>query len=409
VPRLLLYTSLVLLTLLAGVWAVRARLSVPVPASALSDLREDAVTPVVYDWSEVEGFKYRYAGTAIEEGGERYIYYCANIDRADRFFVTDHIVMRRGARDFDSGSWEYGKERVALFPGEVDESGETTWDFEHVCDPEVVAGTFWYQRPGEVEAEKFGYALFYLGIAGMPDYLDGVPDGNVNQIGWAVAKSLEGPWHKVGTAPLITSDAAGHWGVGQPSATSLDHEGEILLFYTRANADGTRTFRQRVSLLDANHPVRHGELELTTHGLRRSDGSPDPLNHGGAFVFDRAHDQFYIIRSGHPFPKVCPDFIADHLQIASIRSEDVWSGGGEWSVVTQLGPGAVPRLFDGGWVRNRFGALADSDTLEALASTSAAGPWDPLCALGIGWLDTYRIHGARIGLTAANSETLDGT
>ena len=37
------------------------------------------VTPVAYDWSLLEGFKFRYAGTAIEENDERFLFYCANV------------------------------------------------------------------------------------------------------------------------------------------------------------------------------------------------------------------------------------------------------------------------------------------------------------------------------------------
>ena len=150
------------------------------------------------------------------------------LDRGDRFFVTDHIVMRTGARDAESGFWEYGEEQIALSPGEENEAGELEWDWEHVCDPDVLAGTFWYQRPGEAEPEEYHYALFYLGIRRFWE---------INQVGWAVAKTPEGPWHKVGTEPLITSDAAGSWGVGQPSATSIDEKGEVLLFYTRGESD----------------------------------------------------------------------------------------------------------------------------------------------------------------------------
>ena len=293
---------------------------------------DSEVRGVVYDWSVLQDgplpdLKYRYAGSAVEEDGKRHLFYCANIDRFDRFLVTDHIVMRTAVRGQESGEWEYGAdEQVALFPGEVSASGEVPWDFEHICDPEVVAGTFWVQRPGQTEAEEYRYALFYLGIRGVPDYLDGIPDGNVNEIGWAVAKDLEGPWHKVGTEPLIPSDAAGYWGVGQPSATSLDEKGEVLLFYTRGEASGTRMVRQRVSLLDANQPVLHGELDLPTDGFLLSDGTPDTLNHGGAVAYDEATDRFYMIRDAHPHPSECPSFIANRLEVAFLPAEDVWDG-----------------------------------------------------------------------------------
>ena len=208
-------------------------------------------------------------------------------------------------------------------------SGELPWDWRHTCDPEVVAGTFNHQLPGEAAPRRVRVHALYLGIQQDGDYLDGVPDGFLNQIGWAVAHDLEGPWHKVGDEPLITSDAAGYWGVGQPSATSIDEQGEVLLFYTHGEADGNRTLRQRVNLLDADRPVLQGELALPTTGLEQLDGTPDANNHGGAFVFDEETDRFYIIRSGHPFPTSCPSFIADHLQVASISADAVEFGEGD--------------------------------------------------------------------------------
>ena len=67
---------------------------------------DPGTAPVVLDWSLLDDgppplnrLKYRYAGTAIEEDDKRVLYYCANIDRADRFFITDHIVMRTAVRE----------------------------------------------------------------------------------------------------------------------------------------------------------------------------------------------------------------------------------------------------------------------------------------------------------------------
>ena len=343
----------------------------------------DYVTKVDYDWSLLTDKKDRYAVVALQEDEKRHLYYCANIDNALRPIITDYIVMRTGIKN--NGNWQYGEEKVVVSPGdEVD-----AWDGLHACDPTIIGGEFWYQRPEQNQKEKFNYALFYLGIA--KGIYFGPNRDIINQIGWAVAKSPEGPWYKVkGDTPLITSDAIGDWGVGQPSAISLDAKGDVLLFYTRSEYNKTATYSQRLDLSDANNPVLFGESELPINGLTQYDGSPDPTNQGGAFAYDNQTDRYYIIRYGHPSPSSCPNFISSLLQIASISRTGLESGTGEWAVERNLdGGGGFPaRLFDGGWVRNKSGGLSDPKKLEVVVSTSDAGG-----ACTDQWLYTYRIQG----------------
>jgi hypothetical protein len=115
---------------------------------------DTSLLKVKYDWDLLTGKKYRYAGTAFEEDEKRYLYYCANIDNPLRPIITDYIVMRTGIKN--NGSWQYGEEKSAISPGdEID-----VWDGLHACDPTVIGGEFWYQRPEQNEKEKFNYALF---------------------------------------------------------------------------------------------------------------------------------------------------------------------------------------------------------------------------------------------------------
>ena len=68
------------------------------------------------DWNYLQGLKYRYAASILEEGEKRYLYVCANIDRSDRPVVTDHIVLRIGTKS--QSGWDWGSESVVLYPGE---------------------------------------------------------------------------------------------------------------------------------------------------------------------------------------------------------------------------------------------------------------------------------------------------
>ncbi len=339
-------------------------------------------TRVAYDWDVLTGDKYRYAGTAVEEAGRRYLFYCGNLDRPERPKITDHIILRVGARN--GSEWVYGGEEVVLWPSEKTDPNDYIWDSRHVCDPEVLAGEFWYDGPEQARREKFSYAMFYTGAG------EGKAAAVRNQLGWAVAKALSGPWYKVvGNGPLITSDGNGSWGVGQPSATSVDGKGELLLFYTRGDAARTETLWQKVDLSTADKPVYFGERPLTSRGLTEYDGSPDDSNHGGAFLRDDQTDRFYLIRNGHPYPRTCPDFISFFSQVAYMSAADVWAGTGAWTVVADIrGSGSNTRTFDGGWIRDTSGGLVNPSNLEALVSLSEAEG-----ACSDNWLYTYRIHG----------------
>lgn len=319
------------------------------------------------DWSVAVGSYYRYAGTVVEDGA-RYLFTCANRVAGE---VTDHVLMRRGT--WNGTQWTFGAESVAVWPGTAG-----TWDARHVCDPDVVYGEFWYQRPGQPAKELYHYALFYTGANSEPE------TGGVNQIGWALASNWEGPWYKVvGYGPLVTANQ--WWGVGQPAVTAVEG-GRVLLFYTRGDASGTRTVRQEIDLSDAHQPVFYGEVVLPTAGLTLADGAPDPLNHGGAFLYDATRDRFWLLRNGHPNPAGCVDWVSRYLQIASLPSGSVWSGNGTWTVhgqVTDTDLSAL-RVFDGGFVRNKWGGLLDPNRLQMVPSIATSCDAD--------WLWTYRSH-----------------
>ena len=325
------------------------------------------------------GDYYRYAPAAIEENGVRTWFWCGNWASG---VVTDHIVMR--VDTWNGSGWTAGTEKVAMAPGPPG-----AWDDRHVCDPDVIAGEFRYTAPGEVAPTIYRYALFYLGAN------DEAASGGVNQVGWALAEGLEGPWVRVSTdAPLVTATA--WWGAGQPSAISLDGKGEVLLFYTRGDEQGTRTVVRRGSLFDAHAPVLEAEVEVPVAGLERLDGSPDLDNHGGAVVYDAARDLLWLVRSAHPFPGTCPDFISEALQVASIPAPAIWTGSGRWTVhanITSSMAGAG-RVFDGGFVRTPFGQTLVPDSLAPVLSVAQECVGNDFATS----LWTYRTHDASLYL-----------
>lgn len=334
-----------------------------------------ATTP----WPYPVGNYYRYAPTAVVENGYRYTFWCANLNSG---VVTDHIIMRRDK--WTGTGWSVGNEKVALAPG-----APGSWDDRHVCDPDVVRGEFHYKAPGESTAKTYIYALFYLGVD------DEQWNGGVNQVGWAVSNDLQGPWKRVSvTKPLVS--ATQWWGAGQPAVTSIDGKGDVLLFYTRGDSNGTRTLRRKATLLNANAPVLASEKALPVDGLTELNGSPDPVNHGGALIYDIGRDLFWLIRAGHPFPSGCPDIISDHLQVASIPGPSVWSATGRWTVHANV-TGALlgsARVFDGGFAKNAYGNLLFANRLDLVVSVSQACVGGNFATA----LWSYRSHGVTMSL-----------
>lgn len=322
------------------------------------------------DWSSITGNKYRYAPSGIQTDDTRYIYHCGNLISGN---ITDYIMLRK--ETLVDGAWTFVSEQVVLSPGATG-----SWDGRHVCDPSIIRGDFSFA------GTTYQYAMFYLGF----DH-DG---GGINQIGLALANSLEGPWVKVSVdEPLIgvPPHETNAWGVGQPSVTSIDG-GKVMLVYTRERPGQIPfTFRQVLDLSTADAPiVIHPEMPLTTAGLTKLDGAHDPVNHGGDVAYDPERDRFWIIRSMHPFPTDSPSYIAPALQIASIPASRVWSGGGTWEVVEELHAieMGTDRVFDGGFLRNEWGHLNDPAKVQAIPSValSRATTGHPVAE----W--TYRTH-----------------
>ncbi len=333
---------------------------------------------VKYDWSEVKGYKYRYAPVIMEADGKRYMYYCANWKSG---IIKDSIVMRVGTKEQDN--WVYGEEIEAIHYGERED-----WDGQHVCDPTIIAGDFNYSTPGEVQQKKYKYALFYLG------YPAGEYEKYPNQIGVALAEKPEGPWIKINKNPLIHADK--WWGVGQSSAASLDKKGKIGLFYTEGivDEDIVQTLYQELDLSDANEPVLKGPIRnVTLRGLIRKDGAQDFTNAGGAFMYAPKKEYFYMIRGKRPFCDVCPGIISDRLQIYYIPKDQIFANEVEWELFAELNGdiNGLPnrKLFDAGFVRDAYGALPNVSKLEALVSASRFGDF---CCLFFNCLDSYRIH-----------------
>lgn len=292
--------------------------------------------------------------------GTRWIFYCANKNPKE---VIDYICFRRKS---PFNAWS--SHRIAIAPS------ASEWDCVHVCDPDVLKGSF---RDGK---DCYRYALFYLGC----DRLD----CTYNQLGLAVAKRLSGPWKKWHANPLVTAKQDGFWGVGQPSAVSLDGKGKVLLFYTRGTAVATGMFVAEVDLSDLNRVTLGKEIPLITDGLTERDERGIILNNG-AVALDSKERILYLVRDRHPSDPEVPHWISTEVQVASIPLADLLSQRGTWSVTANITPSlsGKPRNHNACILKDLYGFLPNRNKLEIAFSVSD---------LGDNWLWTYRIGSTQL-------------
>jgi hypothetical protein len=283
---------------------------------------------------------YSYAPSAVTRSGRTYYFSCHNDVSG---VIADSIWFGQVVR----GKIRRQQAVLAASP--------YGWDAHHVCDPSVVAGNFGFG------GARYRYAMFYLGTD---------QDSTANQIGVAFATDLAGPWVRSGSPIVgIAPGAASTWGVGQPSATTVDAAtGSVMLFYTDGTA-GTVAYRRTLVLGDDEHWVVGEPERLTTEGL-----GGERL-HNFDVAYDPRRDRFYVAREAGPRPPDAPRFISARIEIDSIAVDDVATG--TWQVEGEITPAVtgLPRNHNPGIVRTTQGALPDSDRIDVVVSGSRTGPF----------------------------------
>ncbi|KFU82729.1 hypothetical protein SAMN04489729_6157 [Amycolatopsis lurida] len=298
-------------------------------------------------YSPASGQQYAYAPSAVVDSGHTYYYTCHNSSPG---LIRDHVFFSQ----VDVASGTPQRDFAVLGPG-----GGGTWDSTHVCDPTVVAAKTAYR------GQTYQYLMFFLGTA---------QDNTGNQIGLALANDLAGPWTKY-PAPIVANPfEPGMWGVGQPSATTVNPEaGEVLLFYT-AGGPTTTAWRRHLTLGDLDDPTIGSALQVTNDGITGSDGGADVL-HNFDVVYDPPRDRFYAVRELGPYPGGQPSYISRSLEIDSIDGASIWNGRGKWRNEARISPETTgfPRNHNPGILRNIYGMLPSTTELTVVFTKSRTG------------------------------------
>ncbi|MDQ7908254.1 hypothetical protein RB614_27380 [Phytohabitans sp. ZYX-F-186] len=334
---------------------------------------------------EAAGY-YQYAPSIVQTSDtQRIVYYCANRVRYDRAAgnalaaTHDHVLFNVGTRQ-SNGAYRWGATQVALRPrlqpGDPDHHPATpAWAAYHICDPDVVSGRFTYAAPG-LGRRTYTWAMFFTGA----DNDDHGADGRFNVVGVALATSPLGPWTIV-ASPVVDITEPDYnpagYGVGQPSVTSVDGQGRLLLFYSgldcaaldtpNPSCDGTErgTARRTLDLGDANAPVLGTRSFVTTAGLTPEPFLPDSgrFLHNASWAYDGSRDSFVVSRDTGALEG---NEVQRNVEVDRIAGASVWAGGGTWTVLGQItGAHSGYRWnHNSGLVRDPYGGLAYQRPLD---------------------------------------------
>lgn len=303
----------------------------------------------VFSWSvpiDIFGFqpqlRYAYCPSVIEmEDGSCHIFFCGNPDEGKMVDNVFHLFINQdGALS----------EPVSVLAPTPD-----AWDSFHCCDPNIIEGLF------KMDSHTYKYAMFYLG--------SDRGDTNGNEIGVAFSNDLNSrAWVKY-PKPLLpfSGDNDRYWGIGQPSAISLDRQGQILLSYSCGDEKGTRVEMCEINLRDMSD-IKIGEV------VRVSSSGFNHLMHNCDFAIDSAHNKIVGAISGD-WAKVYPSFIETFVGVAYMDYDSFLKGKGSWMRLPDINSDVSDfyRNHNPGLLRDSFGYLKDYRTPSVFYTIATTG------------------------------------
>lgn len=297
---------------------------------------------------------YAYAPSVIQDGATEHIFVCENQSPG---VVTDSIYYHKRV----AGS--IVESQAILSPGAAG-----AWDSNNTCDPNVVKGSFL------MNGITYQYALFYTG--------NNNSSSTNNQVGVAFSNSLDHGWVKYPYPLIFNTDGTSAWGAGQPSVTSVNGVGDVLIFYTDGSLTLTHGMVAHLDISNMGSIVTYFYQSVPNSGLTFSDGSPGDYLNNFDMVYDSSRDRFYVVREQHPYPANFPSWLPVDQQVASIPGSAIWSGSGTWTVEGEITPSLTgfPRNHNAGFVRGYFGTLPNSNSLTIQFDKSCEDTGEGACS-----------------------------
>lgn len=311
----------------------------PTPVSELK------MTTPEYVFNFIGQNRYSYCPSVLlQDDGSVHVFFCGNPQANVMVDNVYHIAIDKNGNKT--------QEESVLQPGE---SG--LWDDHHTCDPSVIEGNF------KMDGIAYKYAMFYLGNPYKAYY---------NEIGVAFSNDLNATeWVKYpkqlicktwsGDGDQIISGTLKSWGVGQPSAVSLDKNGKVLLTYTAGDISGTRILWSELDMSDMDNVVINTPKTMVSAGLKTVDNQSNDYTCNSDIAIDQAEDKILIIRPVQPMPNTYPNFLNSILEVDYMNLSDFMDSKGTWTPLYRITPDntGYPRNHNAAILRDNYGYVKD--------------------------------------------------
>lgn len=303
-----------------------------------------------FQWGEpvdIFGFqpqnRYSYCPSVIEMAdGSCHMFFCGN-PQENRF--VDHVYHMVIKAD-----------GTKTTPVSVLQPTAGTWDSFHCCDPNVIEGQF------KMDGVSYKYAMFYLGID--------KGDCKGNEVGVAFSNDLNADsWVKYPRQLVpFTGNRNAAWGVGQPSAVSLDRKGKVLLTYTVGDEKGTRVVFSEVEMSDMSSLKISDPQAVSSMGFNL-------ILHNADFAVDEAGGKIVMSVAGN-WPDVYPTFIESFTAVAYMDFKSFLEGKGTWKRYKDIDSSVSGfyRNHNACVMRDSFGYLKSYKTPTVFFTTSKTAP-----------------------------------
>ncbi len=329
------------------------------------DSKKDKDSVLVYSFSKPEyvfGFvnqnRYSYCPSVLQQDdGSKHIYFCGNPNQNIMVDNIYHIVENPDGTRTQAVS--------VLQPS-------LSWDSRHTCDPSVIQGEFGY------DGVNYKYAMFFLSNPLEYYYNEiGVAFSNdLNAKSWVKypTQIVTKTWSQDGDQSL--GGSARSWGVGQPSAVSLDKKGKVLLTYTVGDAAGTRVAFSVLDMSDMSKFIPVTGTDMNKTGLYMLDGKTEDTMANCDFAINLEENKVVMSRPVHPFSSSYPNYIASVLEIDTIDLDSLLDGIGKWTMLGRIDQSLsdFPRNHNAGVMRDNFGHIKEWDTPTVYFTVSKEAP-----------------------------------
>jgi hypothetical protein len=304
--------------------------------------------------------RYSYCPSALlQDDGTIQMYFCGNPTVDVMIDNIYHITIGQDGAKTQAVS--------VLQPG-----ASGAWDDHHTCDPSVIQGEF------KMSGVLYQYAMFFLGNSNKAYY---------NEIGVAFSNDLNAnSWVKYprqfitkawkGDEDQQLGGGAKSWGVGQPSAVSLNKKGSVLLTYTCGDAGGTNVLWTKINMSDMDNVSMTTPQRVVTKGIVAVDNTTQDYLRNVDFAINQSEDKIVMIRSLSSSINSYPTYIDAYQEIDCMNLSDFMANKGTWKKIYRFGPEQTgfPRNHNSCLLRDNYGSIRNWQYPTFFFSVSKAAP-----------------------------------